>query len=75
MFVLGGGAFASDLIVNCENNHVRWHTDEKIPGASQEQNRMRENGNRGQAIINMEEIERRVEAAPKKKVTYPNSRR
>lgn len=75
MFVLGGGAFASDLIVNCENNHVRWHTDEKIPGASQEQNRMRENGNRGQAIINMEEIERRVEAAPKKKVTNPNSRR
>ena len=75
MFVLGGGAFASDLIVNCENNHVRWHTDEKIPGASQEQNRMRENGGRSQAIIDMEEIERRVEAVPKKRAANSGSRR
>lgn len=45
VFIMGGGAFASDLIVNCENNKVDWKSDKQLPGASQEQAIMRSKEN------------------------------
>lgn len=77
MFVLGGGAFASDLIVNCENNHVDWRTDESIPGASKDQGKMRANDKKPKQIevIKLDEIQRRVDEYPKKKASNTGARR
>ena len=56
--VLGGGAFASDLIVNCHNNGVRWKTDHQIPGASQEHSAMK--NSEVKPIIDMKKITEKV---------------
>ena len=56
--VLGGGAFASDLIVNCHNNGVKWKTDHQIPGASQEHSAMK--NSEVKPIIDMKKITEKV---------------
>lgn len=66
VFVLGGGAFASDFIVNCENNGIKWNTDVEIPGASQDHSKMRSKD------VSQSEVLQTQQFNPKKKVTQTN---